>query len=41
MGEATPKPKASDRKEKGDSASSTTPPTPTPITTAESAPRLS
>nr|GEV88785.1 reverse transcriptase domain-containing protein [Tanacetum cinerariifolium] len=31
---------ASARKKTGDSASSTTPPTPTPITTAESAPRL-
>nr|GFC93433.1 hypothetical protein [Tanacetum cinerariifolium] len=41
MGEAAPKPKASDRKKKGDSASSTTLPTPTPTTTAESAPRLS
>nr|GFA12117.1 hypothetical protein [Tanacetum cinerariifolium] len=29
MGEAVPKPKASARKKKGDSASSTTPPTPT------------
>nr|GFC41560.1 hypothetical protein [Tanacetum cinerariifolium] len=29
IGEATPKPKASARKKKGDSASSTTPPTPT------------
>nr|GFC99280.1 hypothetical protein [Tanacetum cinerariifolium] len=36
-----PKPKAGARKKKGDSASSTTPPTLTPITTAESAPRLS
>nr|GFA35829.1 hypothetical protein [Tanacetum cinerariifolium] len=41
MGEAAPKPKVSARKKKGDSASFTTPPTPTPITTAESAPRLS
>nr|GFC68236.1 hypothetical protein [Tanacetum cinerariifolium] len=41
MGEAAPKPKASDRKKKGDSASSTTPPTPTPTTTIQSAPRLS
>nr|GFB28479.1 hypothetical protein [Tanacetum cinerariifolium] len=41
MGEATPKPKVSARKKKGDSASSTTPPTLTPTTTAESAPRLS
>nr|GEZ37594.1 retrotransposon protein, putative, Ty1-copia subclass [Tanacetum cinerariifolium] len=41
MGEATPKPKASARKKKGEYASSTTPPTPTPITTVESAPRLS
>nr|GFA86270.1 hypothetical protein [Tanacetum cinerariifolium] len=40
MGEATPKPKASDRKKKGDSASSTTPPTPTPTTTVGSALRL-
>nr|GFD39723.1 hypothetical protein [Tanacetum cinerariifolium] len=40
MGEAAPKPKASARKKKGDSASSTTP-TLTPTTTAESAPRLS
>nr|GEZ66840.1 hypothetical protein [Tanacetum cinerariifolium] len=38
---AAPKPKASGRKKKGDSASSTIPPTPTPITTLESAPRLS
>nr|GFC45161.1 hypothetical protein [Tanacetum cinerariifolium] len=38
MGEAAPKPKVSPRKKKGDSASSTTP---TPITTVESAPRLS
>nr|GFD40019.1 hypothetical protein [Tanacetum cinerariifolium] len=41
MGEATPKPKASARKKKGDSASSTTPFTPTPITTVESALQLS
>nr|GFD41714.1 hypothetical protein [Tanacetum cinerariifolium] len=41
MGEATPKPKASARKKKGESAFSTTPPTPTPKTTAESALRLS
>nr|GFC31468.1 hypothetical protein [Tanacetum cinerariifolium] len=41
MGEAAPEPKASVRKKKGDSASSTTPPTPKPTTTAESAPRLS
>nr|GFD42566.1 hypothetical protein [Tanacetum cinerariifolium] len=41
MGEAAPKPKASARKKKGDSASSTTPPTLTPTTTVESAPRLS
>nr|GFB66645.1 hypothetical protein [Tanacetum cinerariifolium] len=41
MGEAAPKPKASARKKKGDSASFTTPPTPTLTTTAESAPRLS
>nr|GEX34911.1 RNA-directed DNA polymerase, eukaryota, reverse transcriptase zinc-binding domain protein [Tanacetum cinerariifolium] len=41
MGEAAPKPKASARKKKGDSASSTTTPTLTPTTTAESAPRLS
>nr|GEV95833.1 hypothetical protein [Tanacetum cinerariifolium] len=41
MGEAAPKLKASARKKKGDSASFTTPPTPTPITTIESAPRLS
>nr|GFB38071.1 hypothetical protein [Tanacetum cinerariifolium] len=40
MGEAAPKPKASARTKKGDSASSTTPPTLTPTTTAESAPRL-
>nr|GEX70727.1 hypothetical protein [Tanacetum cinerariifolium] len=40
-GEATPKQKASARKKKGDSASSTTPSTPTPTTTVESAPRLS
>nr|GEX57879.1 retrovirus-related Pol polyprotein from transposon TNT 1-94 [Tanacetum cinerariifolium] len=36
MGEAAPKPKASARKKKGDYASSTTPPTLTPTTTAES-----
>nr|GFB41332.1 hypothetical protein [Tanacetum cinerariifolium] len=36
-----PKPKASARKKKGDSASFTTPPTLTPTTTAESTPRLS
>nr|GFD24087.1 hypothetical protein [Tanacetum cinerariifolium] len=41
MGEAAPKLKASGRKKKGDSASSTTPPTLTPTTTVESAPRLS
>nr|GFD05669.1 hypothetical protein [Tanacetum cinerariifolium] len=41
MGEAAPKQKASARKKKGDSASFTTPITPTPTTTAESAPRLS
>nr|GEX06161.1 hypothetical protein [Tanacetum cinerariifolium] len=41
MGEAVPKLKASARKKKGDSASSTTPHTPTPTTTVESAPRLS
>nr|GFC62804.1 hypothetical protein [Tanacetum cinerariifolium] len=40
-GEAAPKPKASARKKKGDSASSTTPPTQIPITTVVSAPRLS
>nr|GFA18730.1 hypothetical protein [Tanacetum cinerariifolium] len=40
-GEAAPKPKASARKKKGDSASSTTPLTSTPITTVVSAPRLS
>nr|GFA79765.1 hypothetical protein [Tanacetum cinerariifolium] len=40
-GEVAPKPKASVRKKKGDSASSTTPPTLTPTTTVESAPRLS
>nr|GFC75705.1 hypothetical protein [Tanacetum cinerariifolium] len=38
MGEAAPKPKASARKKKGDSAFSTTPPTLTPTTTTESAP---
>nr|GFC99682.1 hypothetical protein [Tanacetum cinerariifolium] len=41
MGEAAPKPKASARKKKVDSAFSTTPPTLTPTTTIESAPRLS
>nr|GFD25777.1 hypothetical protein [Tanacetum cinerariifolium] len=41
MGEAAPKLKASARKKKGDSASSTTPPTLTPTTTVESTPRLS
>nr|GFB22659.1 hypothetical protein [Tanacetum cinerariifolium] len=41
IGEAAPKPKASARKRKGDFASSTTPPTPSPTTTVESAPRLS
>nr|GEU61412.1 hypothetical protein [Tanacetum cinerariifolium] len=40
-GEEAPKLKASARKKKGDSASSTTPPTPTPKTIVESAPRLS
>nr|GFA24656.1 hypothetical protein [Tanacetum cinerariifolium] len=40
-GEAAPKPKAIARKKKGDSASSTTPPTLIPTTTVESAPRLS
>nr|GEZ95880.1 hypothetical protein [Tanacetum cinerariifolium] len=40
-GEASPKLKASARKKKGDSASSTTPPTPIPTTTVGSAPRLS
>nr|GFD43004.1 hypothetical protein [Tanacetum cinerariifolium] len=40
-GEATPKLKVSARKKKGDSASSTTPPTPTPTTIVESALRLS
>nr|GFC83815.1 hypothetical protein [Tanacetum cinerariifolium] len=40
-GEAAPKPKTSARKKKGDSASSTNPPTPTQITTVVSAPRLS
>nr|GFB84256.1 hypothetical protein [Tanacetum cinerariifolium] len=39
--EAAPKPKASARKKKGDSASFTTPLTSTPTTTVESAPRLS
>nr|GFB70097.1 hypothetical protein [Tanacetum cinerariifolium] len=41
MGDPAPKPKASARKKKGDSASSTTPSILTPTTTAESAPRLS
>nr|GFB01831.1 hypothetical protein [Tanacetum cinerariifolium] len=41
MGAVAPKPKASTRKKKGESASSTTPPTLTPTTTVESAPRLS
>nr|GEU37682.1 hypothetical protein [Tanacetum cinerariifolium] len=41
MEEAAPKPKASARKKNGDSASSTTPYTPTPTTTVEYAPRLS
>nr|GFC42732.1 hypothetical protein [Tanacetum cinerariifolium] len=41
IGEATPKPKASARKKKGKSASSTNPPTLIPTTTVESAPRLS
>nr|GFD05926.1 hypothetical protein [Tanacetum cinerariifolium] len=41
MGEAAPKLKASARKKKGESTSSTTPPTLTPTTTVESAPRLS
>nr|GFC12299.1 hypothetical protein [Tanacetum cinerariifolium] len=41
MGEAAPKPKVSARKKKGDSASSTTPPNPTPTTIIESAPWLS
>nr|GFC72478.1 hypothetical protein [Tanacetum cinerariifolium] len=41
IGEAAPKPKASARKKKGESASSTTPSTPIPTTTIESAPRLS
>nr|GFB67007.1 hypothetical protein [Tanacetum cinerariifolium] len=40
-GEVAPKLKASARKKKGDSASSTTPLTPTPTTTVKSAPRLS
>nr|GFC51169.1 hypothetical protein [Tanacetum cinerariifolium] len=40
-GEAAPKPKASARKKKGDSASSTTPLTPKPTTTVMAAPRLS
>nr|GEZ79336.1 hypothetical protein [Tanacetum cinerariifolium] len=43
-GEAAPKPKASDRRKRGGSDSSTTPPTPiatpTPITTVVAAPRL-
>nr|GEW77418.1 hypothetical protein [Tanacetum cinerariifolium] len=41
MGEAAPKPKANAKNKKGESASSTTPPTLTPTTTVESAPRLS
>nr|GFD32164.1 hypothetical protein [Tanacetum cinerariifolium] len=40
-GEAAPKLKVSARNKKGDSASSNTPPTPTPTTTVVSAPRLS
>nr|GEZ90145.1 hypothetical protein [Tanacetum cinerariifolium] len=40
-GEAAPKLMASARKKKGDSASFTTPPTPTPITTVVAVPRLS
>nr|GFA16734.1 hypothetical protein [Tanacetum cinerariifolium] len=40
-GKAAPKQKASARKKKGDSASSTIPPTPTPTTTVASAPWLS
>nr|GFC35700.1 hypothetical protein [Tanacetum cinerariifolium] len=40
-GEAAPKPKASTRKKKGDSASFTTHLTPTPTTTVVAAPRLS
>nr|GFD47522.1 hypothetical protein [Tanacetum cinerariifolium] len=40
MGEAIPKPKASTRKKKGDSASFTTPHTLTPTTTVEYALRL-
>nr|GFB78947.1 hypothetical protein [Tanacetum cinerariifolium] len=40
-GEAAPKPKTIARKKKGDSASSTIPPTPTPTTTVMAAPRLS
>nr|GFA40797.1 hypothetical protein [Tanacetum cinerariifolium] len=40
-GEAAPKPKASARKKKGDSASSTTPLTQTPTTIVVAAPRLS
>nr|GEZ70996.1 hypothetical protein [Tanacetum cinerariifolium] len=39
--EAAPKPKASAKKKKGDFASSTTPPTPTPTTNVVAAPRLS
>nr|GFD61668.1 hypothetical protein [Tanacetum cinerariifolium] len=41
MGEVAPKLKANARKKKGESASSTTPPTQTPTTTVEFAPRLS
>nr|GFC39803.1 hypothetical protein [Tanacetum cinerariifolium] len=41
MRDTAPKPKASARKKKCESASSTTPPTLTPTTTVESAPRLS
>nr|GFD23030.1 hypothetical protein [Tanacetum cinerariifolium] len=40
-GVATPKPKASARKKKGDSDTSLTPPIVTPTTTAASVPRLS
>nr|GEX02201.1 hypothetical protein [Tanacetum cinerariifolium] len=40
-GEAAPKPKASTKKKKGDSASFTTPPTLTPTTIVVAAPRLS
>nr|GEZ47091.1 hypothetical protein [Tanacetum cinerariifolium] len=40
-GEAAPKLKVSARKKKGDSGSSTTPPSPTPTTTVVSTPRLS